>query len=58
LGGGRETGLAAVQTLLEFPALIQTNIFANRLYISGTGNSPGEASGLKMVAVEIVKICF
>jgi hypothetical protein len=52
LGGG--TGLAAVETLLEFPILIQTNILANRLSISGTGNSPGETLGLKMVAVEIV----
>jgi len=52
LGGG--TGLAAVETLLEFPVLIQTNILANRLSISGTRNSPGKTLGLKMMAVEIV----
>jgi hypothetical protein len=55
-GGG--TGLAAVETLPEFPVLIQTNILANSLSISGTGNSPGETSGLKMVAVEMVELCF
>jgi len=55
-GGG--TGLVAVETLLAFPVLLQTNILANCLSISGTGNSPGETSGLKMVAVEIVEFCF
>jgi hypothetical protein len=56
LGGG--PGLAAVQALLEFPVLIQTNILANRISISVTGNSPGETSGLKPVAVQIAEFCF
>jgi hypothetical protein len=44
--------------LIEFPILIQTNILANHLLISGTGDSAEETSGLKMVAVEIVEIAF
>jgi hypothetical protein len=46
--------LGGVGTLLELPILIQTNILANYLSISGTG----ETSGLKMLAVEIVEFDF
>jgi len=57
-GGGGGTELAVVETFLEFHIPIQTNILANHLSITQTGNSPGETSGLKMVAVEIVEFCF